>query len=125
MAKNRKHQTAAVRFGPALKAFLLCVLIGGSAVGYVWQKSQINELGRQMAQRERRLDELENQNQKFRDQLATLCSPARINERVRELQLGLVVPQPHQVWRLPEPELSRVTTTVWALPPQTPGLVVR
>jgi cell division protein FtsL len=108
-----------------LKAFLLCVLIGGSAVGYVWQKSQINELGRQMAQRERRLDELENQNQKFRDQLATLRSPARINERVRELQLGLVVPQPHQVWRLPEPELSRVTTTEWALPPQTPGLVVR
>ena len=32
MAKNRKHQSAAIRFGPALKAFLLCLLIGGSAL---------------------------------------------------------------------------------------------
>ena len=52
MAKNRKHQSAAIRFGPALKAFLLCVLIGGSAVGYVWQKSQIEQLGDQIKQRE-------------------------------------------------------------------------
>jgi hypothetical protein len=36
MAKNRKNQAAAIRFGPALKASFLCLLIGGSAVGYVW-----------------------------------------------------------------------------------------
>jgi hypothetical protein len=45
MAKNRKYQSAAVRFGPALKAFLLCAVIGGSGVGYVWQKSQIDAKG--------------------------------------------------------------------------------
>ena len=45
MARNRKYQTAANRFGPALKAFLLCLLIGGSGVGRVWQKDQISRLG--------------------------------------------------------------------------------
>ena len=38
MAKNRKNQAAAIRFGPALKASFFVLLIGGSAVGYVWQK---------------------------------------------------------------------------------------
>ena len=55
MAKNRKHQSAAVRFGPALKAFLLCALIGGSGVGYVWQKSRIEELSKQIKEREQKL----------------------------------------------------------------------
>jgi hypothetical protein len=45
MAKNRKNQSAAIRFGPALKALGLCLLIGGAAVGYVWQKNQIDQLG--------------------------------------------------------------------------------
>ena len=38
MAKNRKNQAAAVRFGPLLKVVLLCSIICGSAIGYVWQK---------------------------------------------------------------------------------------
>jgi hypothetical protein len=41
MARNRKNQSAAMRFGPVLKALLLCLLIGGSGIGYVWQKDQI------------------------------------------------------------------------------------
>src|SRR5512145_1503641 len=103
MAKNRKYQSAAVRFGPALKAFLLCALIGGSGVGYVWQKSQIDELGRQIKAREIRLAELETQNKKARDQLAVLRSPILLKRRVEELKLGLVEPHHAQIWRLPEP----------------------
>jgi hypothetical protein len=34
MAKNRKNQSG-VRFGPALKALLFCIFVGGAAVGYV------------------------------------------------------------------------------------------
>lgn len=103
MAKNRKNQSAAVRFGPALKAFVFCVIIGGSAVGYVWQKSQIDELGRQIKQRERRLEELGNQNKKLREHFAGLCSPKQLNERVVNLKLGLGLPQANQVCPLPEP----------------------
>jgi len=105
MAKNRKYQSAAVRFGPALKAFLLCALIGGSGVGYVWQKSQIDELGRQIKAREIRLAELQTQNKKARDQLGVLRSPIMLKKRVEELKLGLVEPQHAQVWRLSEPAI--------------------
>jgi hypothetical protein len=103
MARNRKYRSAAVRFGPALKAFLLCLLIGGSGVGYVWQKNQILDLARQIKQRELRLNIIEDQNEKSRKQLATMRSPAFIESRIKELNLGLAQPLPSQIWRLTEP----------------------
>ena len=103
MAKNRKHQSAAIRFGPALKAFLLCLLIGGSGVGYVWQKNQIYDLGQQIRKRELHLTDLQNQNEKLRRQLAQMRSPTFLEARVKELNLGLLPPEPSQVWYLTEP----------------------
>lgn len=103
MAKNRKYRSAAIRFGPALKAFLLCLLIGGSGVGYVWQKDQIRRLGQQIRERELRLSQLEEENEKRKKQLATMHSPGYLETRIRELNLGLVQPQLSQVWRLSEP----------------------
>ena len=103
MARNRKYQSAAIRFGPALKAFLLCLLIGGSGVGYVWQKDQISQLGRQIGQRETRLRRLENESEKLRRQLGTMRSPRFLEQRIQDLRLGLVPTQPAQVWRLGEP----------------------
>jgi hypothetical protein len=103
MARNRKYQSAASRFGPALKAFLLCLLIGGSGVGYVWQKDQISQLGQQIKKRELRLGDLENQSEKLRKQLATMRSPRFLERRIQELGLGLARPQPNQVWQLEEP----------------------
>lgn len=103
MAQNRRHQAASVRFGPAMAAVLICLLLGGSGVGYVWQKSQIKDLGDARKKREQRLAELQLNNEKLRRQLALLRSPAFLDRRVRELNLGLVPPQPSQVLRLPEP----------------------
>ncbi|HEX4266059.1 MAG TPA: hypothetical protein VH597_17115 [Verrucomicrobiae bacterium] len=103
MAKNRKHQSAAIRFGPALKAFLLCLLIGGSGVGYVWQKNQIYDLGQQIRKREIHLKDLQDQNEKLRRQMAFMRSPPFLEARIKELNLGLVPPQPSQVWYLKEP----------------------
>jgi len=102
MAKNRKNQSAAIRFGPALKALFLCLLIAGSAVGYVWQKSQIYQLGKQIHQKELRLTQLERDNQKLDDQLGLLRSPVMLDQRARELKLGLAPVQPMNVFRLPE-----------------------
>jgi cell division protein FtsL len=104
MARNRKNQTAAIRFGPALKALFLCLLIAGSAVGYVWQKSQIYQLGKQIHQAELRLAQLARDNKKLDDQLADLCSPVMLDQRAHSL--GLVPAQPMQVVRLPEPLLT-------------------
>lgn len=111
MAKNRKHQAAAIRFGPALKASLLCLLIGGSGVGYVWQKSQIDQLGQQIRKREIHLKDLQDQNEKLRRQMAFMRSPPFLEARIKELNLGLVAPQRSQVWYLqePTPESTRST----------------
>ncbi|PWU16990.1 MAG: hypothetical protein C5B50_12175 [Verrucomicrobia bacterium] len=107
MAKNRKYRTAAVRFGPALKATLLCLAIGSTGVGYVWQKSQIAELGKQILKRERRLADLTEQNEKLRKTLASLRSPTKLEQRIRdlnkELNLGLGPALPSQIVVLTEP----------------------
>ena len=103
MAKNRKHQSAAIRFGPALKAFLLCLLIGGSGVGYVWQKNQIYDLGQQIRKHELHLKDLQGQNNKLREQLAFMHSPPYLEARIKDMNLGLV-PKPSQVWYLQEPK---------------------
>jgi cell division protein FtsL len=102
MAKNRRNQSAAIRFGPALKALFICLVIAGLAVGYVWQKGEIYQLGRQITQCEGRLAQLRDENQKLSDQLAVLNSPVMLDQRVRELNLGLVPAQPGQVYRLIE-----------------------
>jgi len=102
MAKNRKNQAASIRFGPALKALFLCLLIAGSAVGYVWQKSQIYQLGKQIHQKELRLTQLARDNKKLDDQLGLLRSPVMLDQRVRELKLGLAPVPPMNVFRLPE-----------------------
>ena len=96
MARNRKNGTAGVRLAPAAKAILLCVLIGGSGVGYVLQKNKIYELGRQIAKREAMLERIRYQNKISADRLALLQMPDRLAERVKELPLGLVPPQPGQ-----------------------------
>jgi predicted nuclease with TOPRIM domain len=110
MARNRKSQSAAIRFGPLVKAFLLCLLIGGSGIGYVWQKDQIGRLGRHQKEREKMLDRLKDQNSKLREQFAIMRRPQALEERIKELKLGLGPPQPAQVWRLTEPtgQLARL-----------------
>jgi cell division protein FtsL len=105
MAKSKKSQSAAIQFGPVLKVFFLCFIIAGSAVGYVWQKSQIYELGREIKQRETRLEQLQAEDQKLANQLAILRSPVMLDQRAKALNLGLIPTQPGQVYRLPEPVL--------------------
>ena len=125
MADKRKNQAAAIRFGPALKSLFLCMLIAGSAIGYVWQKEAIYNLSRQIRQQELRLKQMADGNEKLRVRLADLRSPLLLDQRVRELHLGLVPAQPQQVWRLPEPpvmppENTRSARQLAARPAGTP-----
>jgi hypothetical protein len=105
MADNLKNQGAVIRFGPALKSLLWCMLIAGSAIGYVWQKAEIHRLSQYITQRELHLKQLRDGNEKLNVKLADLRSPLMLDQRVRELHLGLVPAQPQQVWRLPEPSV--------------------
>ena len=100
MAKNRKNQSAAIRFGPALKALFLCLLIAGSALGFVWQKSQVYQLGRQIREKESRLAQLKRDNERLDSLLQDLCSPVKLDLQARGL--GLAPRRPEQVVRLAE-----------------------
>ena len=109
MARNRKNQSGAVRFVPALKAIVLCMLIGGSAVGYVLQKNKLFELGRQITNRELALDRLRWENSLRSTQLAKLQIPQRLAERVKDQNLGLVPPQSGQWILILEPVAQEQT----------------
>src|SRR6476646_9248478 len=106
MARNRKNQSASLRFGPVVKALLLCILLGGSGVGYVWQKNQIYRLGQQIKKGELTLLLFQEQNKKLNTELGELRRPAYLMRRIKDLNLGLVPAQPSQVWRLDEPLLE-------------------
>lgn len=111
MAKNRKNESVALRLGPALKVFGLIAVIGGASVGYVWQKGQIEMLGRQIKEREIRSAELRDQNKKLRDNLAMIRTPAMLEQRMKGLNLGMAMPQAKDVWRVPEPLPRPVSVT--------------
>jgi hypothetical protein len=103
MAQNRRNQSGAVRFVGALKAIMLCMLIGGSAVGFVLQKNKLLDLSKQIAQREGYLEKLRWENKIRAIQLADLQSPPKIEQRVLEQKLFLFPPQPSQTIWLAEP----------------------
>ncbi len=115
MARNRRTQSAELRFGPALKALLICLFIGGAAVGYVCQKNQLNELGRQKKQREIQLEELRLKNAQRAKQVAELMSPLKLDQRARALNLGLGQALPSQVIVITDAPPARVRAEA---PPQ-------
>jgi hypothetical protein len=121
MARNRRTQSAEVRFGPVLKALLICLFIGGAAVGYVCQKNQLNELGRQRKQRELQLEGLRLRNAQRAKQLAELLSPLNLERRAHELNLGLGLPHPSQVVVVTDPPSPQARTATAAQLAQRPA----
>jgi hypothetical protein len=120
MAKNRKTQSGAVWIVPVFKAGLLCLLLGGSSVGYVLQKNQIFELGQQINKREAVWEKLKRENKLKASQVSNLQLPAKIAERVKELKLGLINPPPSAIIWLEEPILDQS-----ANPPTAAMMVMR
>ena len=94
---NRKTRKSAVRFGPAIKAVLICLVTCSLGLGYVWQKQQINILGGQIKENEIKLEKLRRENKDGGDRLAFLLSPHQLDERLRKLNLDLEVPHPKQI----------------------------
>jgi len=112
MARNRKNQSAVIRFVPALKALLLCTLLGASSVGYVLQKNKIFDLGRQIREREVDLDRLQRGNMLLQARLAELLSPPKLQDGLNQYLLDLKLPQPDQMIWLAEPTLNNNTNDV-------------
>ena len=94
---NRKKDSSSVRFGPAFKAVLICLITCGLGLGYVWQKQHINVLGEQIKENEINLEELRRENKRRGDRLSFLMSPQQLDARLRQLKLNLEVPLPERI----------------------------
>ena len=124
MAKTRRQDGAGLRFSSVARVFVICALLGAAGVGYVWQKEQIGRLSRQIHDREEQLTELRTENDNRKKQLATMRSPAFLEKKIKELNLGLAAPQATQVWRLVEPPRAPVRPgheTQWAVEDERAG----
>src|SRR5688572_17500402 len=100
MAKNRKTQSAAARFGPAVKTFLLCSLIAGAGVGYVNQKNQIHLLGDQRGKLEIQQDKQRLHRQLLVRKLTALNSPNELEAQVKRMNLDLSPTPPDRIVHL-------------------------
>src|ERR1044072_2965359 len=96
MGRNRKNGSA-TRFVPAVKAALLCLLLGGSAIGYVYQKNQLAEIGKQIAKREKQFEQQRAYNAHLERLLATQKLPQVLGDRIKQLHLDLVPPTQSQI----------------------------
>ena len=86
-----------MRFGPAFKAVIICLVTCSLGLGYVWQKQQINTLGEKIKKNEIRLEDLSRENKLRKDTLASLTSPQNLDTRLRKFNLDLEVPRPEQI----------------------------
>jgi len=105
MTRNRKKQPVAVRFGLAVKLFLLCLIVCLFGIGYVGQKNQLYFLSSQYKELERTLSRLQRENAIQARKLDSLQSPSELEARIQKMNLDLVPPHPHEVVRLAD-ELS-------------------
>ncbi len=101
MRHNRKREY--LRFGTVAKSLVACVCIAISGLGYVWQKNAIYRLGDEIKRREAALSSAQKRNAMLAAQLAHLQSPAQLEVKCQQYNLGLVAPKESQLVRLYEP----------------------
>ena len=92
-----------MQFGTVARSVFTCVCIAGAGIGYVWQKNQIYRLGDEIKKRESALLAAEKRNAMLASQVAQFKSPAYLEARCQQYNLGLVSPREAQMVRLYEP----------------------
>ena len=88
-----------------VKVIALCVFVCLSGIGYVWAKTEVYGLNKEIKALEVRLEKLRNENAALERAHAALCTPAALDARVRDMELGLTTPQPDQLVRMVEPRV--------------------
>ena len=71
-------------------------------MGYVWHRNRNAQLGREIRAVTAQLEGLRSTNLILDQHLDGLRSPRALEAAVRNLNLGLVMPQPDQILRIPE-----------------------
>jgi hypothetical protein len=109
MLRSRKHRLTAASASSIIKMGLVSLLLGTACLAYLWQKNQISLLAQEKKRGEMRLEELRRLNKARSDHLAYLRFPWVLEARVKELNLGLVAPQPEQILRIVEATAADLT----------------
>jgi cell division protein FtsB len=115
MRRNRKREP--LQFGTVAKSLITCASIAAIGVGYVWQKNQIYRLGDEIKKREATLLAAEKRNTMLAAQLAQFKSPAYLESRCQQYNLGLTAPRETQMVRLLEPGPEWDSRTLPAVQP--------
>ena len=99
----RRRKMSALKPQSVIVILVVCGAVCLSGIGYVWAKTQVWGLSRKMKTLELALDELKRNNDALEREYAAMCTHARLEAKVKELGLGLSLPAPNQIVRLPEP----------------------
>lgn len=101
MRRNRKREP--LRVGTVGRSLLICGTVAVVGLAYVWQKNQIYRLGDEIKKREAALSAGEKRTAMLAAQLAHLKSPAQLEQRCQQYNLGLSSPRENQIVRVYEP----------------------
>jgi cell division protein FtsB len=112
MMKNRKTGAVGLRISSILLVILLSGFFSVAGLGYVWHRNRNEQIRAVLRQKHVKLEELRAQNKYLERHLEDLRSFRSLESRARELNLGLVMPLPEQILRLPDwPAGSSATST--------------
>jgi len=89
------NQAASNSFGPAFKAFLLCLLIGGSGVGYVGRKNNCRDWDKQIKAGKSGGGSAEAEREATKA-ISFHAVPRFLGSPIKALSLGLGPPQPRK-----------------------------
>ncbi len=106
---GRSAPVEGVRVGTALRVFCFCLFVGAACVGYLYQKNQLETIGREIRQKEQELDRLKRLNELNRDKLARMQTHRYLDMKVKQLRLGLAEPREEQILRLEEASYASVS----------------
>lgn len=80
----------------------ICLIL----LGYLREKNRVHEFGREIKKLENDLEAARKHHDGLRRRYAGMCSPAELDQRVRQMNLGLGAPQPEQIIRMYEPGVN-------------------
>jgi hypothetical protein len=98
-----RRKSAPLKPQAVVTTIVVCAAVCLAGIGYVWAKSQVWTLGREMKALEVRRDDLKRANDALSRKYAGMCTPRELELRVKQLNLGLAQPRPDQFVRLAEP----------------------
>src|SRR5690242_18643245 len=97
----RRRKSSSLKPKSVMGAIGVCAFVSLAGIGYIWAKTEVYALGRQIKTLEVKLDELHHTNAAMKRDFAVMCTQNELGKRVKSL--GLVAPAPDQIVRIPEP----------------------